>query len=252
MKSSIWAVLARLMNWGARAIRRQPSPRGPDEWRAVRFSYSHYAEDLIILHLLREKLLRGDSGIYVDVGAFDPVQFSNTLLLHQHGWKGVNVDPNEAQIEKFRRSRPADTNLRAIVSDSVRPVDYLQYPTGGTNRLVDSTETRLENVNGEPPVETVRMTTVTLTDLLAAHLPAGSKVDFLNVDCEGEDLAVLRGLDWSRWSPEVIAIEAYNDETRAAVTDFAIARGYTPVAQNLLTLIFIRSPARVSDLRAYA
>ena len=96
------------------------------------------------------------------------------------------------------------------------------------------------------------MTTVTLTDLLAAHLPPGSGVDFLNVDCEGEDLEVLRGLDWSRWSPQVIAIEAYTDEARAAVTDFLVGPGYTPVAQNLLTLIFVRSPSRVSDLRVYA
>ena len=116
MKRFVWAVLARFLSWGARAIRRQPSRLGPDEWRAVRFSYSHYAEDLIVLHLFRDKVRRGEPGVYVDVGAFDPVLFSNTLLLHQHGWRGVNVDPNEAQIEKFRRFRPADANLHAIVS----------------------------------------------------------------------------------------------------------------------------------------
>ncbi|WP_435022593.1 FkbM family methyltransferase (plasmid) [Tundrisphaera sp. TA3] len=252
MKQSIWIVLARLLNRGARAIRRQPSPREPEEWRSVRFSFSHYAEDLLVLHLLRDKISRGESGIYVDVGAFDPVRFSNTLLLHQHGWIGINVDPNAAQIEKFRRCRPADANLCAIVSDSERPVDYLEYPTGGTNRLVDPSEARRENVNGEPPSSTVRMTTTTLADLLAEHLPPGAKIDFLNVDCEGEDLAALRGLDWSRWSPEVIAIEAYDDDARAAVTDFVVARGYTPAAQCLLTLIFVRSAGRVSDLRAYA
>jgi hypothetical protein len=64
---------------------------------------------LIVLHQLRDKFLWGGPGVYVDVGAFDPVQFSNTLLLRQHGWRGVNVDPNAAQIEKFRRFRPADS-----------------------------------------------------------------------------------------------------------------------------------------------
>lgn len=252
MKRFSWTLLSGLLSWGARTIRRQPSQLGPDEWRAVRFSYSHYGEDLIVLHLLRDKVLRGEPGVYVDIGAFDPAFFSNTLLLHQHGWKGVNVDPNAAQIEKFRRSRPADVNLRAIVSGAARPVVYLEYPTGGTNRLVDPDETRLENVAGEPPTRTVPMTTVTLTDIFSAHLPPGVEVDFLNIDCEGEDLEVVRGLDWSRWSPQVIAIEAYNDEGRAAVTDFLIGRGYTPVGQYLLTLIFVRSAVRVSDLRAYA
>jgi FkbM family methyltransferase len=252
MKRFAWFSLARLLSWGARAIRREPSELGPDEWRAVRFSYSHYAEDLIVLHLFREKIARREPGVYVDVGAFDPVQFSNTLLLHQHGWSGINVDPNAAQIEKFRRFRPSDANVCAIVSSETRPVVYLEYPTEGTNRLVNPGEVQSINANGEPPTRSAAMTTVTLTDLLDAHLAPGAAVDFLNVDCEGEDLKIVKGLDWSRWSPRVIAIEAYTDEIRTAMTHFLVGLGYTPVAQNLLTLIFIRSPTRVADLRVSA
>ncbi len=252
MKRLFWKALSRLLSAGAWLIRRQPSALTADAWRAVRFSYSHYAEDLIVLHLFRELVRRGGGGVYVDVGAFDPFLCSNTLLLHQHGWRGVNIDPNQESVRKFARARPADRNVCAAVADDERPMVYLEYPTGGTNRLVAAGEERLENVAGELPTRQTAVTTLTLTRLLELHLWPGSAVDFLNVDCEGEDLAVLRGLDWTRWSPRVLAVEAYDDDARREVTAFAAERGYTRVAQTVLTLIFVRTGDPVSDLRAFA
>lgn len=252
MKRLLWAVFARLLSAGAWLSRRQPSALSADAWRAVHFSYSHYGEDLIVLHLFR-RLVRSDGGgVYVDVGAFDPFLFSNTLLLHQHGWRGVNIDPNPECVRKFARARPADRNVCAAVADAARPMVYLEYPTGGTNRLVAAGEERLANVAGEEPTRRTPVTTATLTRLLEDHLWPGAVVDFLNVDCEGEDLAVLRGFDWERWPPRVLAVEAYDDDARREVTAFAADRGYTRVAQTVLTLIFVRTGDPVSDLRVFA
>ena len=251
VKSWFWKALAWFLSRGAAWIRRQRLCLAPEAWRAVRFSYSHYAEDLIVAHLLSEKLRRGERGVYVDIGAFDPFLFSNTLLLHQHGWRGLNVDPNRAQVERFKKYRPNDANVCAAVSDGARPMVFLEYPTAGTNRLAEPTEANLANVTGELPTHVQPMTTVSLTELLTAHLPDAA-IDFLTVDCEGEDLKVLNGLDWTRWSPYVVAVEAYDDETRRNVTEFMKQRGYTLVAQAILTLIFVRTPAPVSALRVFA
>jgi FkbM family methyltransferase len=253
MKRWVWSVLAWLLSVGTGWIRRRPPWRlSPEAWRAVRLSYSHYAEDLIVLHLFREQIQRGEPGVYVDVGAFDPFLFSNTLLLHQHGWRGLNVDPNREQVARFARYRPADASVCAAVSDAARPVLYLEYRTGGTNRLVDPAETDRVNPAGELPTHTLPMTTVTLTELFTTHFPAATAIDFLNIDCEGLDLCVLRGLDWARWAPRVVAVEAYDDGARRSVTEWMTARGYSLVAQALLTLIFLRTPTRMSDLRPLA
>jgi FkbM family methyltransferase len=252
IKKLFWMVLTYFLSAGTRLIRRKPSNLSPQAWRACRFSFSHYAEDLIVIQLLREKLSKGQHGIYVDVGAFDPILFSNTFLLHLHGWRGLNIDPNEDQINKFRAERPEDVNLVAVVSDGHRLVRYLQYPTGGTNRLVDLGDVPLENVAGEKPNRVIPMTTTTLTEVLSLHLPQGTQIDFLNIDCEGEDFAVLRGLDWDRWAPSVLAVEAYDDKARSEITAFVRERGYSPVAQALLTLIFVRTEELVTDLRIFA
>src|SRR5262249_48636960 len=156
-------------------------------------------------HLLRDRL-DGARGTFIDVGAFDPILHSNTYLLYLHGWRGLNIDASPQRVSRFSAVRPGDTNIVAAVSDSARDVRFLDYPTPGTSRVIESDETSLVNALGEQPASIASCRTRTLTQLLEEHPPAHG-IDFLNVDCEGLDLSVLRGLDWSRWSPRVIAVE---------------------------------------------
>jgi hypothetical protein len=48
-----------------------------------------------------------DKGFFVEVGAFDPVDFSQTWMLEQRGWDGLLVEPIPAQADKLRRTRCA-------------------------------------------------------------------------------------------------------------------------------------------------
>lgn len=49
-------------------------------------SYSQIGQDLYVLNNVKEP------GFYIEVGAFDPVNLSNTYLLEQKGWKGLSFD----------------------------------------------------------------------------------------------------------------------------------------------------------------
>jgi FkbM family methyltransferase len=242
LKELAWAGCARSAYGLVWLLRRASGPRSADEWRGAQFSYSQLGEDRVVFNLLAS--LHGDreKGLYVDVGAFDPVGFSNTLLLHQHGWRGVNIDANPDTIERFRRSRPGDVNIRAAVSDRARAVLYVRYASGATNRIVDDSGAGTVSLTGEAAVSTERMTTRTLADILGGLPSPPTSIDFLNVDCEGEDLNVLRSLDWSRWQPLVIAIEAHVATERAAIREWLASRGYSLVARLLMTAVFARDP----------
>jgi FkbM family methyltransferase len=241
VKDYFWRILAYCLSVLAFRIRRQPSPRSAYEWRCANFSYSHFGEDLIVAHLLNPKIAAGIRGWYVDVGAFDPVSFSNTLLLHQRGWKGINIDANPARIEAFQRLRPTDVNIVAAVSDGEQTMDYLFYQTGGLNRVVPPGSTGLKNQLAESPLRVERINTETLSAILKRHLPAEASVDFLNIDCEGHDLSVLSSLDWNRWAPEVIAVEGNTRSEREAILAFLTNRGYEMVSLHIVTMIFSRT-----------
>jgi FkbM family methyltransferase len=234
----VWGGLARLVSAGACALRRRPGPASADEWRAAAVSYSDFGEDLVVLKLLGDRVAGPNKGVYVDVGAYDAVFSSNTLLLRQHGWTGMNIDANPDRIEQIRRCRPDDVCVWAVVSDTTRAVRYVRYPTQGLNQLIEVHEEPRPNDRGELPTRMDEAMACTLTELLDRHLPTGTAIDFLDVDCEGQDLNILTSLDWSRWRPRVVAAEAHTAPERERLVGFMRDRGYEVVASFHVMLIF--------------
>lgn len=57
-----------------------------------------------------------NDGYYVDIGAYDPFVYSNTLNLHAKGWSGINVEAGMNRLKAFYYARPNDINLNFAVS----------------------------------------------------------------------------------------------------------------------------------------
>ena len=75
--------------------------------------YSKNSEDQFLKKFFSNK----SNGIYIDIGAYHPYRFSNTCLLHNRGWSGLNIDPNKKSIDLFNLARPNDINLNIAVGD---------------------------------------------------------------------------------------------------------------------------------------
>jgi FkbM family methyltransferase len=240
-KSTAARALAWSLHSGLRVLRSNRGPLTADEWRKVQFSYSQFGEDLVVLNWFRRNTAEGgQSGTYVDVGAFHPVQWSNTLLLHKLGWRGVNVDANPRAIQAFAAHRPKDANVVAAVASTSGEMTYSEYPHDATNRLVGAGES-MKSVLGEDPIRTTPVRVRTLTSILDEHLAAGTRVDFLSIDCEGHDIEVLRGLDFRRYRPVVVAIEAHDDASANAIAELLQPHGLRVAARVGLTWIFARA-----------
>ena len=78
-----------------------------------RSRYSQWNEDQFILEYFKNK----DKGIYFDVGCFHPFMYSNTCLLHNKGWQGINIDALPGSMKVFQRLRPRDINLEIAISE---------------------------------------------------------------------------------------------------------------------------------------
>lgn len=241
IKDLFWRIISFFLNYLTKRIAGKLAPGSAEAWRAVQFSYSHLGEDLVLLHLLKDRICRPDRGVYVDVGAFHPTLFSNTYLLHQHGWKGVNIDANKENIPAFILARPDDITLCEVLSDCEESLDFLYYPTSGLNRSVLTNSSDIINENGEFPLRRERFLAQTLSRVLNKVLPVGTQIDLLTVDCEGNDLKVLSGLDWDRYKPILIAVEGNSKEHQREIREFLFVRGYTEVAILLVTQIFKRN-----------
>jgi FkbM family methyltransferase len=189
-----------------------------EEIRSLRFSFSQFGEDIIISRFLRN--LKPSKGIYIDCGAFDPIAISNTLLLHKRGYVGINIDLDEDKINKFNKLRPNDYNIVAALLDKRTELKLLRYPGRATNRLAVLNEMQEHSIIGEAPVSSIKVTTTTLTEVIKSSPFSGKEIHFLNIDCEGHDLVILKGLNFSKYQPQVISIEAHNYKSQVEIQAF--------------------------------
>jgi len=220
-----------------------PSPGRPiwrDKLRLIRKRWSkrHYSQngEDIVLAALFEGVPKG---FYVDVGSFHPRRYSNTRLLYERGWRGINIDISPRKIALFDFDRPGDRNICCAVSDAPGEVKAYVFGTGSALDTTDreSADAWAERF-GMPYVET-RVPSRTLTDILDdCGAPA---VDYLNIDVEGAESAVLKGLDFSRHRPRCITIEIHGELDAAAGSDayrILLSEGYRLHAWPRPTFVF--------------
>lgn len=163
-------------------------------------SYSQNGEDILLSHHVFNSQ---NAGFYVDVGAHHPKRFSNTYLLYQKGWSGINIDPIPG-MEKIFAERKRDTNINAGISDHSSIIKYYEFSKGALNTFEAEIAKKQSQKYGEP---TIKEVSVMRLDGILNKYAVGKKIDFLNIDVEGYERQVLNSNDWQNYCPTVIAIE---------------------------------------------
>ena len=82
--------------------------------------YSQWGEDKFIFDYFKDK----QKGIYLDIGCFHPFWWSNTCLLYQKGWEGINIDINSTAIDLFNIARPKDINLCTTIDENKKEIEF--------------------------------------------------------------------------------------------------------------------------------
>lgn len=183
--------------------------------------HSQYGEDAVLQHLITQP-----EGFYVDVGCWHPKKFSNTWFLYRRGWRGVNIDLGEVKIRTFQWVRPGDHNVVAAVSDSPGTVTVQTDKDFSVGEQIVLPGQAVRAGFGQSR----EMKTRTLTDILDHSPFSGKTIQLLNIDAEGHDLQVLKGLDFTRYAPGLILVESYVGSLEAllqsALHGFMCEQGY--------------------------
>ena len=162
-------------------------------------TYSMDGEDIFIDNFFKNK-----RGLYVDVGAYHPLELSNTYLLHKRKWEGINIDINSLSIEYFDFLRPNDINLNlGVAKRNSTKIIYFQKKKSPLNTLNLSHAKKIFSNRFKKK----EIKTKTLTTILDKTKFKGKEIDFLNIDTEGNDLEVVKSLDFKRYKPKLICIE---------------------------------------------
>lgn len=163
-------------------------------------SYGFNFEDVYIQRLFKDRT----SGFYIDVGAAHPTEGSVTRHFYDLGWRGINIEPQDAYFSQLVKERPRDINLQIAVgaTEEVRPFFSLDGKGGST---FDSGNAERGSAMGFE-VSVSSCTITTLAKVCESHAP--QEIDFLKIDVEGWERDVILGADWQRFRPRLLVIEA--------------------------------------------
>ena len=159
--------------------------------------FSHKLEDQ-----LKESFFNGErNGFFVDVGANEPVNGSQTWRLEQLGWRGILIEPQPDLAEQLRQHRRASVYSFACSSPSNAGRSMPLHLAG-----VHSSFRPQHFVAGMRRYGVVEVPVTTLDQILSdANAP--TPLDLVSIDVEAHELEVLDGFDLKRWQPRLILIE---------------------------------------------
>lgn len=205
-------------------------------------SWSQEGEDMILRRVFETQ----PTGFYVDVGAHHPTRYSNTYYFYKLGWRGINIDATPGSMDIFRVMRPNDINIEAAVADRRSRLTFYQFNDPAMSTF-DAALAHEREGDVFKIVDRRELETHTLAEVLAEHMPPNQAIDFLSIDVEGMDYAVLTSNDWQRFRPQVVVIECLG-QTVAQVLDgepaaFLRERGYTLLAKTAHTAFFAATGA---------
>lgn len=188
-------------------------------------THSQIYQDLWVLFMLNEK--RG--GYFVEFGACDGVLLSNTLLLERgYGWTGILAEPNPLWHEALSRNRSCRVSTECVFAASGENAIFASIPAmPELSRLRDIIPDDIHESNGNRSNrEILGVHTISLLDLLRQH-DAPRLIDYLSVDTEGSELAILQAFDFSAYRFRLISVEHAGDTPkREAIADLLHRHGY--------------------------
>jgi FkbM family methyltransferase len=188
-------------------------------------SKAQLRQDLLVLWLLDFKR----NGVFIEFGATDGVDLSNTYLLEdKYGWSGILAEPALIWHEKLRVNRKCVVDLHAISSSSGQLLDFFEaedarYSVFGQ---ISSAQKSIKYTRS------YSVRTKTLFDLIEENnLP--NIIDYISIDTEGSEFDILNSFNFDKYTFRVMTVEHSNTTEQEKVFKLLTSKGYTRILSDI-------------------
>lgn len=173
--------------------------------------YSQYGQDRILYKRYFKDL---NKGFFLEVGADDGIDKSNTKFFEDKGWEGICIEPSPERFQQLIKNRKCLCLNNAIAKNKqlVDFIDIIGYGKG-LSGIIDNYDPRhLERIDRETTgnektlsKKKIKVEAIPLSEIL--HNNNVSKVDYCSIDVEGSELDVLESIDFDSVDIRVFTIE---------------------------------------------
>ena len=196
--------------------------------------------------LLENFFLGKRGGVFVDVGAYDGEQYSNTLFYERTmGWTGLCVEPLPSAFAKLKATRSAicenvcvadvEGEAEFLEADDMGPLEKM---FSGLSAHFDPRHLKRLQYTKDRVVRRVPVTK--LATLLDKH--SLYRIDYCSIDTEGSEFAILSALDFDRFHISLLTVEDNWGDDR--IPKLLTAKGYDVIARIEQDLVFKRRDIR--------
>ena len=205
-------------------------------------SYSQCGEDMIVDYIFRLRGIYQPS--YIDIGANHPYYLSNTAFFYEKGCRGINIEANPQLISLFKKCRPEDVNLNIGIDKREAELDfYIMEDNTLSTFSKQEYDQMIESGKKLLRVEKIKLETVAyvVKKYFNDKFP-----DFLSLDVEGMDFDILQSIDFEKYSPKIICVEAAEyspigtGSRRNQLINFLLDKDYYEYANTNLNAIMVK------------
>ena len=195
-------------------------------------------------------------GVFVEVGAWDGVDLSNTVFFErERGWTGLAIEPLPDRYQQLVANRTCKT-LNVAISDTEGEAEFLALsgPTSMLSGLVSSYDPRHVNRINKEAAElgaektVLRVPTRRLDSIFREH--GLTRIHYLSIDVEGAEFECLRSIDFNAVYIDVIGFERNYSDAVPPILEFLKAQGYAqlPVSGEDCFMVRSGSPFAIQKL----
>lgn len=203
--------------------------------------YSQYDQDKWLFeNYFKDK----KTGFFLEIGADDGIDKSNTKFFEELGWDGMCIEPSHKRFNLLTNNRNCICENYAI-SNEVGEVEFMDISgwgkglSGIINNYDDRHKSRIQQEikhSENKGNETIKVKTELLTNLLDKH--GISEIDFCTIDTEGGEFDIIKSIDFDKYKINIILVE--NNYKENNVRDYLKGKGYKLVTTLTIDDVFVR------------
>lgn len=174
-----------------------------------------YSQDQQDIYLYNKFFKNIKNGFYVDIGAYDGIKISNTYNYELLGWEGICIEPLSGPYSLLTVNRKCKC-INGIISD--KDDEYLDfceisgYPemlSGIIDNYSDKHKQRI--INECDQYQAVRKK-IKVKNYKFSDVVDNYNINFLDIDTEGNELNILKTIDYNKYNIHIISVEDNADE----------------------------------------
>lgn len=198
-----------------------------NSWSEGRY-HSQCGQDMFIDFLFGNK----KEGFFIDIGGNDPVKINNTYYFEKRGWSGLAFEPLQKYQAKWKEERTTPC-LPIALGDAEKDVVFTEMDKDYLSGIKDVNMEEIKDLLADGQVKIVNETVVKQKMLKNVLAERNIKnIDFVSLDVEGNELQVLKGIDFKKVTIKCFAIENEdNIKTIYKIRRYMTERGYWLIAR---------------------